>query len=403
MKSVAVLLVLLAIAQQGLSIDAGCGYIAPPGGETAFNILPFARNQIFNVSRPLDGSIAFSFCTAEVLGCFNSTTNSTGPNLYAAVTNLVGECVPLATSFASNFSYINASSPTSGFIMSYPPITNTSYALNVTFNCSESDTEVSESIFAYGGSDDDVYLVHANSYYGCAYLDLGQFIAFMAQYEILFVVLFVLFGIFLVGFGLKMFNITIFLVTAVVGTFASGSLFYSFTSYSTSGGILWVVFFVSVLIGCVLGYLAVKFEKVGFFGLGAALGGVAGLVLFNGVILPFLSATENFQWLLYVVIAILGVCGGLLALQIWKDVIIIATSVIGSYMMVRAVSVVLGGFPAETAVAAGTVKFSGVAYAYLAVMAIVAIGGIIHQERQKKLREDNNEEANMENIYKNMA
>jgi MFS family permease len=394
----------LAIAQQGLaSVPVVCGAVAPAGGEAAYNILPFARNQVFNVSKGVnDGYILFSLCTAEVPPC-NATNSSS--NVYAVDFNEAGECNTLATEFSSvsNVSYTNDTNIAAGFVLAYPPAVGSDYTLNVSFICDESDTDVSGDIFAYENSDDDTYLISANSYYGCAYLDVGQFIAFMTQYEVIFIIIFILFGIFLIGWGLKMFNITIFLVTAVVGTFASGSLFYSFTSYSTAGGILWVVFFVSVLIGCVLGYLAVKFEKVGFFGLGFCLGGVGGMVLFNSVILPFLSATENFQWLFYVVVCILAVCGGLLALWIWKDVIIIATSVIGSYMVVRSFSVIFGGFPAETAVASGQVHFSGVAYAYLAVMVILAIGGIVHQERQKKLREDNNEEANMENIYKNMA
>jgi len=401
MKSFVALFVLLALTHNALSFDAGCGYIQPPNNVTAFNILPFTKTQVFTVLEKT-GNVSFSFCTAQVPNC--NTTNTT--NVFGTYNTSTG-CNNIAESFGSNFTYNNPSDPESGFTITYPPVpinTLANYTLYVTFNCSESDTEISDSTFTATINGDD-FFVHANSYYGCAYLDLGQFIAFLAKYEIIFVVLFVLFGIFLIFFGLKMFNITIFMVTAVVGTFASGSLFYMFTSYSTSGGLLWVVFFIALIIGCTLGYLAVKFEKVGFFGLGFCLGGVGGMFLFNGVILPFLSTSQgqNYQWLFYVVLSVLAVIGGLLALWIWRDVIIIATSVIGSYMMVRSLSVVIGGFPPETAVAAGTAKFSGVAYAYLVAIVILAIVGVIYQERQKKLREDQNEEANMENIYKNMA
>ncbi len=132
----------------------------------------------------------------------------------------------------------------------------------------------------------------------------------------IFVCVFFVLGIFIALFGFSMFNLTVFLISTIFGTFISGTLFFELVKFNTQGPVLWVVFGTCVFIGCILGYLAIKYEKVAFFGLGFALGGIAALMLYQGVLSPFLSG--HGQAILYVFMTLLGLIGGGLALVIWK-------------------------------------------------------------------------------------
>jgi len=245
------------------------------------------------------------------------------------------------------------------------------------------------------------YTLVVNSEYGCAYLTTSEFIHFLAKYKGIFVAIGVIFGVFCTFWGLKMFNITIFVVVAIAGTFICGSLFYDFVHYNASGGTLWVIFFICLVIGCILGYLAVTLEKIGFFALGGALGVVGGMFLWSAVLGPMLQG-KGTAWF-DIICGVCAVIGALLSMWLYKDIIIFSTAIVGSYMAVRAVSAVLGGFPPESELASGAASFSGWAYAYLVVMGVMAVAGIIVQFKHKKEQEDETNMDNMDNISKNLG
>jgi len=93
-------------------------------------------------------------------------------------------------------------------------------------------------------------------------------------------------------------------------------LFFEFVKFGTQQWILWVIFGTCVTIGCLLGYLAVKYEKVGFFALGSYLGVIGGLLLYNSVLVHFMHDGQNA--IFYVIIAICGMIGGGIAIWLWK-------------------------------------------------------------------------------------
>lgn len=62
----------------------------------------------------------------------------------------------------------------------------------------------------------------------------------------------------------------------------------------------------------------------------------------------------------------------------------------------------LGGFPDEAKVAAGLVQFDAIAYAYLVVIVGCTIGAACFQFKNKQREDDERDEANPQNIYKNM-
>jgi len=224
---------------------------------------------------------------------------------------------------------------------------------------------------------------------------MPKFIEFLTQYKYPFIGGFTLLGLFFMFFGLRLFNYTVFLITAISGTFVSGILFFELVKFGSQAWILWVIFGACVIIGCVLGYLAVAYEKVGFFGLGAALGVIGGLLLYNTILIHYMQTGGSQNAIFYLILAVCGLIGGGLALWLWKDVIIIATSLIGAYMSVRAISVLIGGFPNELEVLNGAQQLDAFAYIYLVVIVLLAFAGMYHQfsVKRKQQEEEEDEEA----------
>jgi len=321
--------------------------------------------------------------------------------VFAVVDPPVGNCEVIAnTSIATNFELSNPTNPENGFIMAFPSFGNSELVLNL--ECNEAFTSTKNTTFTYTyNATSNVYIITGQSYYGCAYVTLSEFLNFLSTYKGLFIAIGVIFGVFCTFWGLKMFNITIFVVVAIAGTFICGSLFYEFVSYQASGGTLWVVFLICLIIGCILGYLAVTLEKLGFFALGVALGVIGGMFLYQGVLAPFLSGHGSAVF--YVFCGLLGLVGGLISLWLYKDVIIFSTAAVGSYMSVRAVSVIFGGFPAEEEVASGAASFTAVAYVYLVCIGVMFVAGLIVQFKHKKEQEDESNMDNMDNISKNLG
>ena len=138
---------------------------------------------------------------------------------------------------------------------------------------------------------------------------------FMEEYKYIFVAVFVILGFFICFFGFQTLKVTIFIIAAIAGIIISGLIFFHFTKLDTPRWALWVIFIACIIVGLILGYIAVRFEAVGFVALGLVLGGVGGLFLFNLVLAPFV---EGKKWVLYVVCSILAVIGGFIAYKTWK-------------------------------------------------------------------------------------
>lgn len=150
-------------------------------------------------------------------------------------------------------------------------------------------------------------------------------------------------GIFYLLFGLRLFKITLFLFGMVsislVALMVSFGLIVADDSKTWVG---WVIFGVGVVLGILFGLLLLKCVSIGIFLLGAWPGAVCGLLLYN-LFLHYIAGNV----LLWIVVACLFVIGGLIALWLEDHAIIIATAILGSYLLVRGSSLVIGGYPNE--------------------------------------------------------
>lgn len=408
MKSILALALIVCLASAQLDASASnCGAISV-NESAVYNILPFSKQQVFsmNFTAPDDHlyTVNMSFCSPIVNNC----ENGEGPvyAIYYDALNQSKYCLNLATALP-NYELLNAENPEDGFYLSYGVVTdskNNELQLNVTFICNETATQVENvelfNIESLNNGNVSTINAYGQSYYGCPYFTINQFMKFLNNYKALFVVVAVLLGFFVTFYGLKMFNIAIFCIATITTTFICGELFYEFVKFNATSTTLWVVFFVCLVIGLIMGYLAIAFEKAGFFALGAALGVIVGMILYQGILATFLAGHGSA--IFYVFCGLLGLIGGLLSFWIYKDIIIIATSVVGSFIIVRGISVYTGNFPSEIDVANGVQGFSAYTYAYLAVIAIMSIAGIWVQFKNKKEQDDIENQDNNQNIYKNM-
>lgn len=119
---------------------------------------------------------------------------------------------------------------------------------------------------------------------GCPAITLEGIVKFFEDNKYFFAVIFLLIGLFALLAGLRFFNVTIFILASFAVSLALTVVIFLITNVGATSSGRWVVFIVCVFIGLTSGYVAVKIEKVGFFVLGAVLGGVGALFLHTALI-----------------------------------------------------------------------------------------------------------------------
>lgn len=170
----------------------------------------------------------------------------------------------------------------------------------------------------------------------------------MNKYVGLWGALLIAVGITLCLFGRKLFKPTICLVGTAAFVFMSLMFFYSvFFNTNTKAYVGWVVLGVSVVVGTIVGIFLAKVSRAGV----AVLAGWGGLCL--GLILysAFLYKTES-QYVFWITIVGFAAVFAALSFFIFDYILIGSTSLIGSYALVRGVSLYAGGYPNEFTLAA---------------------------------------------------
>jgi len=155
----------------------------------------------------------------------------------------------------------------------------------------------------------------------------------------------IMFGLLNCFLGLHFFTATLFTAGFSI-TFMIVIIFFSnFWISATSGSVAsWMAVIIAALLGITVGGFAAKLYNIGFFVLGAFGGYLLGSLLYT----MFLHYIDNgATWVLYTTCGILATVFGLLGLIIKNVVTIIVTSFIGSYLLIRTISIFAGGFPNE--------------------------------------------------------
>jgi hypothetical protein len=193
--------------------------------------------------------------------------------------------------------------------------------------------------------------------------------------------------------GNAMVNVILFITGAVVAF--AGISYVTFWALETmnkeaSTTVQWVIIVGSAVLGLLAGFAVKTYRTIGISCL-AAWGGVA-----LGMLLTTTFLISN-VYSKYAIIIGCAVVIGFFAFKVEKLVVIIVTGFIGSYMIVRGISLYAGGFPNEMAVgreiSEGGVdfdQFPKTFYGYLAGIGVCAIVGVIVQLKQNKHKDNQN-------------
>lgn len=226
---------------------------------------------------------------------------------------------------------------------------------------------------------------------GCPKFQYGILAKFLTQYSFLFGAIMIVFGLILAFCGNKFLTVVISLVTAlavfVFGVYLTAMFVDAvFKPENVWEYSVWVILGIWVIIGIIAGVFIGKKRKWGIAVVGA----------FGGVMLGLLLTTVfgtliTSAWVYYLIIISCGILAFLIAFKVEKFVLIIATSFIGSYFVVRGISMYAGGFPNETQLHTmaqqGFVDwntFPKIFFAYLAGIFVLTVGTAVFQFKTNK-------------------
>ena len=210
---------------------------------------------------------------------------------------------------------------------------------------------------------------------------------FMNQNPITICIICCITGFFLVIFGAKVVKLTIIVVTALAVLLLGTSLILSFKSFETEQSLL-ILFGVLLVIGLILGCVLLKVMKAFIIILGAGFGYTVSVFVYEAI-LPLID--WNPEYLYYVTIAGCAILGALIALCLVKHVLILGTSFIGAYLIIRGASIKLDNYFDESQLIElikneewdqlnyFNEQYGGYVYYYLGAWVFIALIGIIIQ------------------------
>lgn len=125
---------------------------------------------------------------------------------------------------------------------------------------------------------------------------------------------------------------TVFIVGTTIVTFIMALILYAlFMSPEGEEWLKWFVLIICILIGLTSGYFMQKYIRIGI----GILGGGAGMAI--GLLLCTLFKLDSVAWFWLILIA-LFIVFGLISYKVSDNVMILSTSMIGSYTCIRGIS-----------------------------------------------------------------
>ena len=219
---------------------------------------------------------------------------------------------------------------------------------------------------------------------GCPILKLNAIWNYLSKYRMYLIPVLIIIGLFFLVLGSCFTKISVFLISAITIVFIILLILYSFIlSFSTPEWVGWIILPVSVIIGVIAGFFLASFLKLGTFVIGAWFGATLAMILFE----MFVYKISSKEFVLWIMIALLGLIIGILALKFLKTILIIGTSFIGAFMVVRGVSFYIGGYPNEfelyNEIQVGNIdNVPYTFYIYAAFIVILAVIGAIVQYKK---------------------
>ena len=222
---------------------------------------------------------------------------------------------------------------------------------------------------------------------------------FVNDYVGFFALALIAFGAFNCLLGHKLAKFTSFLL-ALFGVVV---VVFFFSQYILPSGcaewIIWVILIIGIILGCTAGYFVFKYhEKILTFLVGGLGGFLLGEFLFN-LFGNMINGNGTLIHILFIAISIVACI--ILAYFLKSFIIILATSFIGSYALIRGISLFAGHFPSEYTVIdlkerGETEQLKDIltwrVYVYLAFIVITCGLSIYVQFKLKKKNKDEEKE-----------
>lgn len=162
--------------------------------------------------------------------------------------------------------------------------------------------------------------------------------------------------------------------------------FYAYTAGDVKKNETYAVWGIAAVIGILFGIIAVRLEKIGYFIIGFTLSWAVSSFVFT----TFFSTLEFGTYILYGSIVIGGIIVGLLMAQFKDAILMLTTSIVGSYLIARPMFQLFDKkFPNEFQIA-DMIKIGELKtvpweiYAYLATWLILAVCGLYFQISKKR-------------------
>lgn len=215
---------------------------------------------------------------------------------------------------------------------------------------------------------------------GCKTGDLNGLWRFVESNSIVFGIIAMVIGAYNLILGRKFIRPTIGLIFLITTVAVILFLFYVlFLPNNVKKWVGWLLLSISILIGGIVGFFASKLVRVGVFFIGVWSGIGVGLLLNNVVFYKI-----NHVATLWVLMAVFGIALGVLSFFWYNYIVIICTSILGSYFFVRGISLMLGGYPNEFTIYQRIANHDlssvpGTFYAYMVGMLVACALGIFIQ------------------------
>lgn len=189
------------------------------------------------------------------------------------------------------------------------------------------------------------YTIRAKSFEGCPKFDFNIIWKFMTDYFYITGSVLIGIGLYFALLGLKSMRITIFVVALLSTTGFIFIITFQFIVPSVQNYlIVWIVLGFSVALGVVIGFVFSYYKKFFYAVFGAVLGFILASFIYI-LLLRLINIDPNLMY--WLTVGIFVVAFSLLTVFFHKYLIIIATSIVGSYSFVRGISLFTGGYPSE--------------------------------------------------------
>jgi hypothetical protein len=178
--------------------------------------------------------------------------------------------------------------------------------------------------------------------------DINYYIisAFLDKYKLYAGVILIILGLFLIFLGNKFIKLTVLLVAMIASTTLLFIAYFFIFNQATNTSI-WIILAAGVILGFILGYCLCKMTRLFILILGGYIGYLVSIFLYNLLLNNIHASPQVIYWINMLVCILVF---AFLALWLAKVAIVVATSIIGGYMVIRGVSLYIGGFPSESVI-----------------------------------------------------